>query len=437
MIVLSRMYLRSSFTYTMREPRTGVGRRTDKLYLIVKHAHDGDRLMVMTKKGEKSSLPAKSEAARVIFCQLMVNIRHSFVLPTLDFDYVSDKGLAISFREWVPKGSLRDVIRSVNPTKEYKIKYSKPASSPLSEERIALWGRQILEGLAFFRSIDFPIKHLHAGNIIVENSICRISDYENSILEVASLFPPETRAKMSIDDDVIGFGRVLYEMVAGYELTTLTPEYYPPSVNAFMRELLDSIFCPADGVGVSIDDILALDYFSDVDLRMQIVNSTPAFDEKTKDFLAAVNKGARIKPHSVKKLENKRKEGKKSKKIGPPGSSSSSSQLLLTSGSSSSGSSSNVNNTANNNFSSAASTTGTIAPSVAATTKSTKSAMTSTSSSTTGAAPAPPPPPPPPPAVAASMPPPQEGRNALLDSIQKGKKLKKTTTVDKSAPKLK
>lgn len=52
------------------------------------------------------------------------------------------------------------------------------------------------------------------------------------------------------------------------------------------------------------------------------------------------------------------------------------------------------------------------------------------------AAPPPPPPPggpPPPPAVKASLPKPDKSRSKLLDSIQKGKKLKKAETNDRSA----
>lgn len=44
------------------------------------------------------------------------------------------------------------------------------------------------------------------------------------------------------------------------------------------------------------------------------------------------------------------------------------------------------------------------------------------------------PPPPPPPQVAASGPPVGDNRNLLLQSIRAGKTLKKTVTVDKSAP---
>ncbi|RIA84940.1 hypothetical protein C1645_831558 [Glomus cerebriforme] len=45
-----------------------------------------------------------------------------------------------------------------------------------------------------------------------------------------------------------------------------------------------------------------------------------------------------------------------------------------------------------------------------------------------------PPPPPPPPPAAPAPPPPSTGRNALLEDIQKGKKLKKSVTNDRSAP---
>lgn len=44
------------------------------------------------------------------------------------------------------------------------------------------------------------------------------------------------------------------------------------------------------------------------------------------------------------------------------------------------------------------------------------------------------PPPPPPPQAAASGPPVGDNRNLLLQSIRAGKTLRKTVTVDKSAP---
>lgn len=44
------------------------------------------------------------------------------------------------------------------------------------------------------------------------------------------------------------------------------------------------------------------------------------------------------------------------------------------------------------------------------------------------------PPPPPPPQATASGPPVGDNRNLLLQSIRAGKTLKKTVTVDKSAP---
>ncbi|KAG0292383.1 hypothetical protein BGZ98_002597, partial [Dissophora globulifera] len=53
-------------------------------------------------------------------------------------------------------------------------------------------------------------------------------------------------------------------------------------------------------------------------------------------------------------------------------------------------------------------------------------------------APPPPPPPPPPPGGAApppaALPAPSKDRNALLNQIQSGKKLKKAVTNDRSAP---
>lgn len=49
---------------------------------------------------------------------------------------------------------------------------------------------------------------------------------------------------------------------------------------------------------------------------------------------------------------------------------------------------------------------------------------------------APPPPPPPPPPASSDIPPASTERSALLGDIRKGMRLKKTETIDKSAPRI-
>jgi hypothetical protein len=50
----------------------------------------------------------------------------------------------------------------------------------LRMEKIAKFGRQILEGLKYIQSLALPYYHLHTGNVIIFNGAARLTDYENA-----------------------------------------------------------------------------------------------------------------------------------------------------------------------------------------------------------------------------------------------------------------
>eukprot|EP01047_Picozoa_sp_COSAG01_P062479 COSAG01_NODE_7952_length_2978_cov_1.680792_3_plen_78_part_00 len=60
--------------------------------------------------------------------------------------------------------------------------------TPLSSKRIALYGRQIIEGMIYLEKVGFSVAGLDAGNVMLRTlDKCAISDFENSALGLRPL----------------------------------------------------------------------------------------------------------------------------------------------------------------------------------------------------------------------------------------------------------
>lgn len=130
---------------------------------------------------EKQGL--ETQISRYAFVQIVTGLRSHFVYPTVQADFVPEKQLAVCCREVSSKGSLRDVLHQAKWSRPAEEKYqTNKKATPFSEARIITWGRHILEGANYLRLKGLPPGHIHAGNIIVDNNVCRITDYENKLL---------------------------------------------------------------------------------------------------------------------------------------------------------------------------------------------------------------------------------------------------------------
>lgn len=98
-------------------------------------------------------------------------------MPVVDVDFIPERDVLVTFRRWSSKGSLKDFMHKTSPNGLYEKKYASVAK--LSPERIALFGRQILEGLIFMRERGYPYGHLHSGNVIVEDGACWCVSYSS------------------------------------------------------------------------------------------------------------------------------------------------------------------------------------------------------------------------------------------------------------------
>jgi hypothetical protein len=87
---------------------------------------------------------------KVPFCKLLhEKLQHPYILPYINSDYRADKRDVVVFREFCPKGSLKDMVyrglwSPANPRDPYIKKYA-GTGKPLPVNDIAKYGRQILD----------------------------------------------------------------------------------------------------------------------------------------------------------------------------------------------------------------------------------------------------------------------------------------------------
>jgi len=211
---------------------------------------------------------------------------------------MAERDSLIVIRHFASKdGSLKDFMHKSDPRDDYSRKYTK--LSRLPPERVALFGRQILEGLLFLREKGIPFGHLSSSNVIVEEGVCRLSDYENGLLNLEPRvfgLISQLMAK-KVEADVAAFGLLLFEMLLGYEFPSdvrfNTGELYfiPPKCPQQIKRLLESIFAPSE-TPPTVRSLLSDPFFSPIILRADQLQEMKTaeqeqFDQKTKDLLKA------------------------------------------------------------------------------------------------------------------------------------------------------
>lgn len=287
----------------------------------------------------------------------------------------------------------------------------------LSLTQIRNFGRQVLEALVYLRDKGLPTcGHVHSGNIFVINGTAKLSGFENSLFGWKSrLYPTIKKLLKDKDDDieVIQFGHLLYEMLAGWELTTAEPrrEQLINFRNTPVVEVINFIFFNESEMYPTLDELVAHSLFKGGDISgLKKFNPGPVrFSSNVKQLLKIYRNDDEERPRKRKMSSRKSKldDGKAVKKE----KSSSKSKAKRAS----------VDE---------------------------KSVPPVQFMATYPPKPPPPPIPrevPPPPQLkrppvsvekAAPRPPSSSGRGALLSQIQRGSKLKATKTNDRSAPRV-
>lgn len=111
----------------------------------------------------------------------------------------------------------------------------------------------------------FPLAgHVHTGNMVIENNVCRLLDLENQVVGLPNQLRGQVIYHRRINSiealDVYGFGHALYEMLFQKRLEADTCEDFPPQCSPMPSELqkrkIESwrkYLCPWEDCYISID----------------------------------------------------------------------------------------------------------------------------------------------------------------------------------------
>ncbi|EAL67800.1 Slob family protein kinase [Dictyostelium discoideum AX4] len=321
----ARLYLRSTI-YSLQDKIPKFGSRSDKVYFGVLgnslNKLENDRIMAMVPVSKHWPIPLNSEAGRTTFRTIIKSLEiHPFISVPLLVDFIPEKHVAVSVRPfYADRGSLRDFIHKSKPKMPYADKYD--THLQLNEKIVSKFGRQILEALIFLKNHNFPYFHLNSANVLVDDQICLISDYENSFLGLEPRFSDFIRQhNEKIDPDVLSFGLVLFEMACGYEMEN--PHSVDISIPAHcypeVRKVLEAIFKPFYGTPITLEELSKMDFFSYHKFKNLPLHRL-TYTSRERDMMDAVIKlnktflSTNSKPNSKDLSQPKLKDLKKQKK---------------------------------------------------------------------------------------------------------------------------
>ncbi|XP_076060361.1 uncharacterized protein LOC143036681 isoform X4 [Oratosquilla oratoria] len=279
----ARSYVRTQPRYSILEHLPDVGSRIDKNWFLVKDTTvKTERLMTLLPYDEACPIPL-AQGTKEALIELFQALQHPYIYPVLDMDFasISNHCYVISVLPYNQKGTLKDLIYRSHWQEDWGEKYQQ-RSSGLPVSQVQRLGRQVLEALLFLQDRGFPpCGHVHSGNIILQNGVARLSGIENTLLGLTSRIYPIIRKRLRDNRDAIdsvSFGHVLFEMCAGYELSAAHPTLkhlediagYPQ-----VLQVLDFIFGSGEQYP-SIEEILCLDFFRNLDLREMRAMPIPA-----------------------------------------------------------------------------------------------------------------------------------------------------------------
>ncbi len=262
-----------------------IGRRAEaeKGYFLCRQPSEGaqsQEVLLTLVKPQRRNLRIGDELREFI-----LGLQHPFVMPVIDLMLFPEAQACTQgeppislgvFRSVAAWGSLRDVLHSgADPALPIDAKYA-PArrlGSPLPQDRLALYGRQILEAIAFLQSVWVSCAGVTTSNVLVlSDDWCVVTDWENDVLGMRSSSTRHDWLATRPHPAVYAFGHILYEMATGGTplLSNTLPSTLQVTVPVPVLQVLDTIFNYPVGdkfEALEIVSLLALPFFDTVVLR--------------------------------------------------------------------------------------------------------------------------------------------------------------------------
>ncbi|XP_052779814.1 slowpoke-binding protein-like [Mya arenaria] len=410
------------FTDLLQLPQ--LGWRQDKNWFKVNLKTSSTTVVIMSMvvKPDRLMCPFTEHWGRTVHDMLGL-LKHPYIYPVHDIQFMVDQNLVVVKYPLCKRGSLKDFIYQCSCTDPWGVKY-KTKRRGLNMTQIRAFGKQTLMALLYLEEKGFPPHgHIHSGNIAVQVNSCRIMGIESSLIGEEPRILPRVKRKIRNNPaaiDVLCLGHLIYEMHLGEELDSAhpTPAHLSRVQNPHIVSLLNYIF-PEDKKYPSIKEVADHEFFQPVQLpALDSFSFSPInLSKDMRNLVKSINRGELI-------------AGKRKSKVRR--SSSTAANLDRRD---------SMSRTHMQRSSSMATDTFPVpSPPPGAPAPPPPPAAVPPPPPPPGPAPPPPPPgpppPPPPPGGSAAPPPPSSGRTALLGDIRKGMSLKKTTTIDKSGPKI-
>eukprot|EP01043_Picozoa_sp_COSAG02_P035168 COSAG02_NODE_2502_length_8672_cov_3.830631_5_plen_871_part_00 len=239
-------------------PEAGWRTAREKSYFVVRNEQEAEMMLSVLTLPDRTTLSVKSKSSTTHLRSFLLELRHPFIAQTVDVGFGQPSadlacGQLFVLRQ-LTKGSLRDRIHGkTNPKHGCGKKYAKPGK-PLREDKCALLGRQIIEGLAYLSKLGKDLGDLQmcaglrASDVLLpsSNRAC-ITDFENDLIGLEARPNGGTFAHTGPHAAALhAFSHIFFEMATGRELgpdvfadpLSHIPVTAPADVQQVLRELL-------------------------------------------------------------------------------------------------------------------------------------------------------------------------------------------------------
>eukprot|EP00800_Vazella_pourtalesii_P002882 TRINITY_DN12834_c0_g1_i2.p1 TRINITY_DN12834_c0_g1~~TRINITY_DN12834_c0_g1_i2.p1 ORF type:complete len:421 (-),score=74.68 TRINITY_DN12834_c0_g1_i2:823-2085(-) len=278
------MQLRSEPKWQIVESLKDFGWRQRKHYSLARSKVDtkmSDHILIMVENGPDISLGERELNSAL---KTLCTIQHPYIYPTT-FALPCEVG-ALILRELNTEGSIRDYIYKSKPRSPFMKKYGgKGRTLPIHE--IKKFGRQIIEAIIFLKERGFMMGHIHAGNVLLQSDVCKLTDIENSLLGLSyhsRHYVLNFRKIQTLEAEAVyNVGRLLYEMTFGETLRAgaieSLPPATPPQIRALLEELITVTACK-NGMPL-LSQLLKHSFFEDCSIPISLMEK-PALKVSTK-----------------------------------------------------------------------------------------------------------------------------------------------------------
>ncbi|CAK1555542.1 unnamed protein product [Leptosia nina] len=271
-IAICSEYLSRTPRYTLLKALNQVGYRPNKHWFAIQdNTIKTERLLTVMPLTNKCPIEP-TERTQCLIMELFRALHHPYIYPVLDLELCN--GHALVVMPFNSTGSLKDLIYKSTWSDEYTKKYTSVGCG-LPASQVARFGRQILEALLFLKDKGFPpYRHLHSGNVMIQNGVARLCGLENKLIGAKGRSP---NTDVPLDHvETLSLGHLLFEMCAATDTDFLLLPELQPSYPQVV-EIIGLIFGQRTP---SLHELLISELFRKIDLREMKGSCLPNFSQR-------------------------------------------------------------------------------------------------------------------------------------------------------------